>query len=441
MASTNKKKVSDPIFTHEGGRASKCSNLEQLRRTVTSAFLWESGFYEDGKSIASRVESLVPKCSVEDLNQLVIELRTKHHLRHMPLYICKVMANNKMLKADVLTSVIQRADEMAEFLSLYWKDGKSPIAKQVKLGLAKSFSKFNEYQFAKYKGDGKTISLRDVMFMVRPNPSSELEAELFKKIADKNLETPLTWETQLSSGRDKKEVFTELIEKNALGGLAFLRNLRNMINADVKESLIKDYFTKANFSKVLPFRFIASYRSIDGSFANELSDSLLKSVSELDKLNGSTCVLVDVSGSMESLLSSKSDLRRLDAAVSLAGICTELCDDCDVFTFSYDTVKVEKLSGKNIFQKMSAIDNSQTHGATYLSKSINYINSLEKKYDRIIIITDEQSADGMCNPLADKGYLINVACDKNGVAYNKNVTHINGFSENVFKFISSYESL
>jgi hypothetical protein len=167
----------------------------------------------------------------------------------------------------------------------------------------------------------------------------------------------------------------------------------------------------------------------------------LKSVSELDKLNGSTCVLVDVSGSMKSLLSSKSDLCRLDAAVSLAGICTELCDDCDVFTFSFDTVKVGKLSGKNIFQKMSAIDNSQSHGGTYLSKSINYINSLEKKYDRIIIITDEQSADGMCNPLADKGYLINVACDKNGVTYNKNVTHINGFSENVFKFISSYESL
>jgi len=46
--------------------------------------------------------------------------------------------------------VIQRADELAEFVAIYWKDGRVPLSGQAKKGLAAVFPKFDEYQLAKY---------------------------------------------------------------------------------------------------------------------------------------------------------------------------------------------------------------------------------------------------------------------------------------------------
>ena len=65
-----------------------------------------------------------------------------------------------------------------------------------KKGLAKAFHNFKEYHFAKYDRDAE-IKLRDVMFMVRPKPQNTLEEELYKKIADRTLKTPETWEVLL----------------------------------------------------------------------------------------------------------------------------------------------------------------------------------------------------------------------------------------------------
>jgi 60 kDa SS-A/Ro ribonucleoprotein len=44
-----------------------------------------------------------------------------------------------------LERVIQRPDELTEFLAIYWKDGRQPLSAQVKKGLARAFRKFNEY--------------------------------------------------------------------------------------------------------------------------------------------------------------------------------------------------------------------------------------------------------------------------------------------------------
>ena len=44
---TNVRKVSEPVFTHEGGKASKISKIKELERTVMSCLLWEDEFYEN----------------------------------------------------------------------------------------------------------------------------------------------------------------------------------------------------------------------------------------------------------------------------------------------------------------------------------------------------------------------------------------------------------
>jgi 60 kDa SS-A/Ro ribonucleoprotein len=150
---TNIKKVVQPTFTHEGGRAKVVGSLLDLRRSVLATMLWEDDFYENGQTIADRIKSLIPKVKAEKVAELAIEARTKGKLRHVPLLMVREMARiptHRHLVADTLNSVVQRPDELTEFLAIYYKEGKQPLSAQVKKGLAAAFTKFDEYQLAKY---------------------------------------------------------------------------------------------------------------------------------------------------------------------------------------------------------------------------------------------------------------------------------------------------
>jgi hypothetical protein len=82
---------------------------------------------------------------------------------------------------------------------------------------------------------------------------------------------------------------------------------------------------------------------------------------------------------------------------------------------------------------------SQTHGGTQLASAIAGLNHAVE-FDRLVVITDEQSHDGISKPKSKANYLINVASNKNGVGYGPNWTHIDGFSESVFRFIYEIEA-
>src|SRR5579863_4333351 len=245
---------------HEGAPARNISAELQLRRSVLACLLWEDQFYEEGVEIAGRIASLVPKVKPEVVVALAIEARGKMKLRHAPLLLVREMARQKEHRALVrktLAQVIQRADELAEFVAIYWKDGKVPLSAQVKKGLAEAFRKFDEYQLAKYDRSGP-IRLRDVLFLCHAKPRDTEQATLWKRMIQGELETPDTWEVALSSGADKRQAWERLLRERKLGALALLRNLRNMEQAGVEESLVLDALENMSASRVLPFRFIAA---------------------------------------------------------------------------------------------------------------------------------------------------------------------------------------
>ena len=95
------------------------------------------------------------------------------------------------------------------------------------------------------------------------------------------------------------------------------------------------------------------------------------------------------------------------------------------------------------FALRDAIDASQRHNGTYLGKAVEELNrrtehNPNERYDRLIVITDEQSHDSVPKP-AGKGYVINVASYKNGVGYGA-WTHIDGWSESVIEYIRALET-
>ena len=431
---TNAKPIS--IYTHEGSKAYHINPEQQLRRSVMSCLLWENTFYEDGESITDRIAGLIPKVKPEIVAKMVSDTRNRMYLRHIPLFMISVMAklpDYKKYVKELLFDVIQRPDELSEFLAIYWKQGKCPISSQVKRGLALAFTKFNEYQLAKYNQD-KAIKLRDVLFMVHAKPKNNDQAELWLRLINNQLQIPDTWEVALSAQTDetKKDKWERLLIENKLGGLALLRNLRNMVIERVDEKLIIQAIADNEFKKVLPFRFIAAAGFVPG-YEPYIETAMLKSLKDHKKLTGKTVLLIDVSVSMEDKISSKSNSLRTDAANGLAILLREICEQVAIYTFSNNIVQVPARKG---FALKDSIMNSQSHIGTELGKALKYIQA-NVDYDRLIVITDEQSSDRIQEPTG-KAYMINVASNKNGIGYGKWI-HIDGWSEAIVNYIQEYE--
>ena len=424
--------------TFGGAVAAKITEFEKLKRMVSSCLLWEKSFYEDGEDVAKRIESLVAICNSNRVADLAVYAREKLKLRHVPLLLaCELAKKPDFGVRNLLPEIIERADELTEFLAIYWRNGRKPLSAQIKKGLAIAFSKFNEYSLAKYNRDG-AIKLRDVLFLCHAKPSNDEQSELWKRLINNELAPAGTWEERLSAGEDKKTVFEDLLKTRKLGYMALLRNLRNMEQSQVDIDLICTALIEgAATSKALPFRYIAANNVVcEKRISNALEKAMLSSLANTEKLTGKTLLLVDVSLSMVNELSKKSELTRIDAASALAMLLNGICKDLAIFSFSEETVRVAVGKG---FAIQKNIWDSQDNEGTLLGKSLLFLSNNYPNFDRIIIITDEQSNDDIRGNLPwDKKYIINVANYQNGIDY-KNFIHINGFSESVINYITEVE--
>jgi 60 kDa SS-A/Ro ribonucleoprotein len=165
------------LVTHEGAPASRISVEQQLRRSVMACLLWEKTFYEDGEDVAERINRLATQLDYATVAAIAIEARDVQHLRHVPLLLALNLARRKAPNvAFVLEHVIQRADEITEFLSLYFeghdrKASGQKLSNQTKQGLIAALRKFDAYQLAKYNRNN-AIKLSDALRLVRPKPTT-----------------------------------------------------------------------------------------------------------------------------------------------------------------------------------------------------------------------------------------------------------------------------
>jgi 60 kDa SS-A/Ro ribonucleoprotein len=426
--------------THEGAPAAAITPEQALRRSILSCMLWENEFYEDGVQIAGRIAELVPRVEAERVAALAIESRERMKLRHAPLLLVREMARHathRHLVRDTLARVIQRADELAEFVAIYWSGGRQPLSAQVKKGLASAFTRFDEYALAKYDRAG-LVRLRDVLFLSHARPVDEAQAALWKRLAANELVTPDTWEVALSSagreGASKRDAWERLLSERKLGALALLRNLRNMQEAGVSENLVSRALAVLKTERVLPFRFLAAARNAP-QWEAMLEQAMFRALEGRASLAGHTVLLVDVSGSMEAPVSGRSDMRRADAAYGLAILLREIAEKVTIYTFSERAQQVPSRRGMALRDALNA---SQPHGGTYLGRALAYVEQHCRAYHRIVVITDEQSHDYVGSPRGT-GYVINVASDRNGVGYGE-WNHIDGWSEAVVDYIATLES-
>ncbi len=450
-----------------------------LRRAVLGCLLWEDLFYESGKSATDNIKNLIAQVNPEAVAQIAWEARHEQKLRHVPLYIAREMARldtHKHLVGELLPRIILRADELSEFLAIYWKDNKNqPLSKQVKIGLAAAFNNFNEYQLAKYNRDAE-VKLRDVAFLVHVDPADKTgraktaqpvsrkgykrgkvqrhSKTLVGKLVNGELATPDTWEVALSSGANKKETWTRLISEKKLGGLAFLRNLRNMEQAGVPSSVIAEGFKTVNPGWLLPVNYLAAAKYAP-QWEREIESMMLRGLSTMPKLPGYSIFVVDVSGSMYgSRVSSKSELTRADAAMAMAMLASEICERVSIYatagndmTHIHATSLVKPRRGFALMEEIRNAERRLGGGGIFTRQCLEYIQGHETETpERIIIFSDSQDCDlpgrQTPKPFGKKNYIVDVSAHSHGVNYKGVWTaEISGWSDKFINYVAAYEGV
>ena len=443
-----------------GMAAAVQSNIALLRRAVLANLLWEDIAYMDGVSVANEIKRLIPLCKAEDVYNLAREARLLQKLRHTPLFIAVEMckySETRQYVDKLLPEIITRADMLTDFVAIYWKENGNgaSICNKAKKGLADAFHNFNEYKLAKYDRDAE-IKLRDVMFLCHPKPTNQYEMDLYKKVADRALAIPDTWEVALSAGKDKKATWERLIAENKLGGKATLMNLRNMMQANVDRYAIEDALKNLNGSMLLPLDFLkaASYAP---EFKSQLSDAMVNSYKNLPKLPGRTLFIVDISGSMHSGISGKSEFDRMKVAEAMAMLAINQCEKCEIVaTAGNDWSRIHKSKridypekGFGLMTQISDMYSELGGGGIFTRQCLEWCEKqpwFGSGFDRVIVFSDSQDCDvpGKVTPkpFGKYNYICDVSAHTRGINYKGVWTaEISGWSEHFLTYIAAFEGI
>lgn len=443
---TKSKKV---IKNHAGAKAYTMTPEMELYSAVVTTSL-EKTTYEDVSDRFKRIKKLIRKCDPIFVAKLAVYARTKMNLRSIPVVLAVELG--KIHKGDNLVSktiynIIQRADEITEVLAYYQFTNKrtetkklNRLSKQVQKGISAAFTKFDEYQFAKYNRNAE-VTLKDALFLTHPKATDENQQTLFNKIVNDTLTTPYTWEVELSKvGQTKftteaakkeavKATWEALINSNKIGYMALMRNLRNILHADVSPDCIAKvaaYLSNekavAN-SRQLPFRFMSAYneiQTVDSQYTSyileALEDAILASAQNIKGFDLNTKVLMacDVSGSMFSPVSGKSKVKCYDIGLVLAMLLQNRSKNAITGIFgdrwmTYTLPKKGILRNVNELKKIEGKVGYSTNGY----KVIEYLNQNRKVVDKVFFFTDLQ--------LWNSSYSRDKHIQKEWLKYKKNI--------------------
>ena len=384
---------------HEGHAAYAMTDKAKLITQVLTSFFNEGGFYKSDDSDMIATMQRVIKTDPAFVSKLAVFARREFNMRSVAHVLTAYLAHEvegKPYAKATINGICLRGDDATELMAFYLSTFGKPIPKCMKNGLDMVLHRFDEYTLAKYKGDSKSVKMRDVIRLVRPTPDSDAQSDLWKRLLDGNLEVPVTWETQLSANGNNKGTWEKLIDSGKVGYMALIRNLNNILKAD-PSNIEKVWQTIENpaavkKSKQLPFRFLSAYKQIQGICGSRGLDALESaveaSIENIPKLPGTTVIAVDVSGSMSSPVSQKSTVRCCEVGMMLGLIANRICNNSIFYTFN-NYLEVHSMSRRtNILQTCTR--NAKASGGTSMHLPFTQMTRNHIKADRVIIISDNE---------------------------------------------------
>jgi len=363
--------------------------------------------------------------------------------------------------------VIRRPDDATEILAYYLGNYGKPVPNSLKKGLGRALGKFDSYQLAKYRGEGKDISLVDVVNLTHPKPTAK-NADALSKLVAGTLKSEETWEAKLSTAgksEDKEsakaDAWRELLESRKIGYFALLKNLRNIAEqapelVPVACELLVDEKLIRN-SLVLPFRYITAAQQVQQypALLNAISNAIDVSLVNVPDF-GNAAVVVDGSGSMGSAVAGGQLSCKYVGSLFAAALFKK--NHSDVFVFGTTSGPVTGLNPAD-----STLSIAEKINVTSYGHSTNFpaiFDGFTAKYDNVIIFSDMQAwvprggyyGYGASNPQeALKDYKRRAKADPFVFAFDlagygsaqfpeRNVFQLAGFSDKTFDLLQALKT-
>lgn len=407
MSRFNATQSPNKVENFAGGEAYKQSPELELISILLTSFAGDQ-FYRSSNDTFERLRELIRLCDKKFVAQSAVYARTQFGMRSITHVVASELAKHisgELWSKDFYSSIVYRPDDMMEILS-YHTQANGKIPNSIKKGFAKAFDKFDKYSLAKYRGEGKGFKLIDVVNLVHPVPV-EKNMEAINALVKGELRSFDTWETELTKAGQtassdeekaefKKDVWIKLIRDKKIGYFALLRNLRNIIEQapeiinEALETLTNESLIKK--SLVLPFRFTTAFGEIqklsDGKIVRTvlmaLNEAVDISINNVPKFEGETLVVLDESGSMEG---KPAQIGALFSAILVKS------NNADFITFS-DNAR---------YRNVNPMDSTITiaNSIKFASGGTNFHSIFQvanKKYDRVIILSDMQGWVGYNTP-------------------------------------------
>jgi phage regulator Rha-like protein len=399
-----------------GGPAFTQSWKEELVSILLTSMVQDQ-FYRSAQGGLDRLTTLVQGANNADgpfVAKAALYARNEFGLRsitHIMAYMIGEGFKGNTWTKRFFEKIVRRPDDMAEILGLVYQH-KQPIPNAMKKGFAAALQGLDMYQVGKYQMGGRNIKLVDIVNLVHPKNTGAIHALVNGTLNVK------TWETELSAAGQqpadnraaaKSKAWVDLLKDRRLGYMALLKNLRNIAQSvDLEQCYPTCAGTKTGMqmvveqltdrkaikkSLVFPFRFVTAYdeiakaglRTADSRMLMvAINDAAEVSLDNVPKFKGSTLVVMDQSGSMNTAVGTSTAAK---VGGLFAAMLWKANVDCDVITFGTRANYVGEKMRQNSLMNLAENLGYSNQGGTNFSYPFVLAN---RAYDRIIILSDMQ---------------------------------------------------
>lgn len=474
MSKFNVKKENNKATSYEGGSVYNKNLVEDYLNNLFSSFI-EDGFYESRQEKMERFLDLTTEVGNQLGNEFLaktsIFARNELGMRSASQLIASYLNDEKFdNKRAYYRNFCHRPDDVAEIFGAIDMMGQKRSHATVR-GCGDYLAKLNEYQLGKYKMLGKEYNMYDLINITHAKSSS---VDDFMK---GEIESPDTWEVKISTAKteaERAEEWIRLVKEDKLGYLALLRNLNNILNAMsitgidglllIEDKIVSKLTDEASIKKslVFPYQIYCAYKNMKAHpfmIDNALDKAFRIACGNMEKFEGKSVIMLDISGSMEDRISSRSNITIKEVGACYAA-ALYISQDCDFVKFGTDAKSCSYNKIDNVFNIISNMCEEDkcgygTHIGTAFAK-------LDKHYDRIFIVSDMQvmkevpprwyysqlvdgptSYNDYCKEYGDaKCYSFDLGNYKTQCANpnNRNVHLVTALNDDVFKFLHLLEN-
>jgi 60 kDa SS-A/Ro ribonucleoprotein len=399
-----------------GGKGFEKDPKSALAGLLLTSFA-EDRHYESANDQINRLVSLVDQVEPLFAAKAAVFARDEFGMRSITHLTAKALGSKLFPeKRAFYRNVVVRPDDVLEIIAQFTDEtGKlsNRLPNAICRGFADRLAAYDESSLMKYRSLNSKVTMYDAINLVHAH------SEAIDRFMNGQSQLADTWENALSNKVDesntKADVWATLVLENKLGIFALLRNLRNLVESGALAmpgvlDAVCDQLTNENAvsrSRLFPYRFLAAYRifvSAPSAYGartylrsakapQKLLDAINKaaeiSLVNVPTLPGSSAILLDVSGSMESQLSGNSVMSVLDAGAMLGAMLYKKNPDCELIQFG-DTARMLRVNASMPLLEIAQIfaTNPGIGHGTSMSAGIDMISG---KHDRVMIISDMQT--------------------------------------------------